>query len=282
MQGTFIDALVMPVFKLLGEFLPSVNDQCINNLQMNREFWKTMQSKGIITTDTIISYLKSYYDDKAIDNINHEQTKSDHAKIEQPIIEVPIPGIPANAPTVFNHNSIRNVSLISLVDKDIHSIDPELGEVSRQSKNSLKNTYQSLTKTNVFCFQKTKHNLTRFLETGSFQAIMLIATIYALFAYDLNLTIGKKNSDYIVDIVTFVVLILFLMEMILSIICVPKYIYFFLWLDLAASISLLLEIDFLVRLSDIDGTVEGLSLAKASRAAKAGAKAGRYVSSCAS
>ena len=58
MQEGFIDALVTPVFKLLAEFLPLVEKNCIKTLQINRAFWNSMQAQNNITTESIVSYLK--------------------------------------------------------------------------------------------------------------------------------------------------------------------------------------------------------------------------------
>ena len=98
-------------------------------------------------------------------------------------------------------------------------------------------------------------------------------TIVALFANDMNLVVGNKGTDFGVEIVIFVVFVIFAIEFMTSILCVPKYTHFFLWLDLAAGVSLLLEIDFLLEMGS--SSTGDLSLAKASRAAKIGARAGR-------
>ena len=121
-------------------------------------------------------------------------------------------------------------------------------------------------------YEKIRSGLRRLLENNVSQIMLLLATIYALFANDINLAVGTKDADKIIDGIAIFVLMAFVLEIVLSILCIPKYVQFFLWLDLAASVSLLLEIDLLIGSGDSPGE---LSLAKASRAAKAGARAGR-------
>ncbi len=275
MQGAFIDALVAPIFRLLAEFLPLINENCVKTLQINRAFWNNMQNLGIITTDDIVKHLKHLrinevdynqnvpYDDGAQDR-DYESSGGD------------IPGIPANAPKDTNQ-SLRKLSLISIHKKlNEDNLDPELGEnqdnISSRQMSGFRGTI--IIEKHNECMKKIKKYMSHILESNVFQLLAMIATIYALFANDINLIMGSKSTDHIIDVITFVVLIMFLIEIMLSIMCVEKYMQFFFWLDLAASISLLLEVDFLLAISG--ESPDELSLAKAGRAAKAGARAGRY------
>jgi len=81
-------------------------------------------------------------------------------------------------------------------------------------------------------------------------------------------------------VITFIVLILFSVELFASIYCVPDYIQFFFWLDVVAALSLVPEIDFFyeeetVTTDQATGVTDQATLARAGRAAKAGARAGR-------
>jgi hypothetical protein len=262
MQGAFIDALVHPVFKTLAELLPLVDEFCIKTLQSNRAFWNSMQNQDIITTSNVVTYLKGIRDPRK----EYSSGETENVVSNSELLESPIPGIPANAPKA---HSTRKMSLISIKSKIGNLDDPELGEAALPSGQG--ESQSSSTEKKMF-LQKIRIALRRFLESGSVQILLLLATVYALFANDINVAMGSRDADMVVDLFTLFVLVIFVVELVVSIICVPKYSHFFLWLDLAATISLFIEIDLFFRSSDTPGE---LSLAKASRAAKAGARAGR-------
>lgn len=277
MQGAFIDALVTPVFKLLADFLPLVKIHCVKPLQINRAFWNQMQNQDIVTIDAIKNFMENRQKEDCITPVEivNEQGKDFS---EQDLSERPIPGIPSNAPLAIETSQIRKTSIIALHTSDLDAFDPELGEGSGPAHKPgirLSSPRRSLRDTRIFCVIKTKSHLSRFLDSNIFQSTLLAATVYALFANDLNLALGTKEADDAVDMVTFFVLILFLIELVASLVCVPKYMQFFFWLDLAATVSLVLEVNFLLELGSTTGSPDQLSLAKAGRAAKAGARAGR-------
>ena len=299
MQAAFIDALVSPVFRLLADFLPLVRAHCVKPLLINRAFWNHMQNEDVTTTEGVKAFMASRQKEVPLCEVIEAAAatatnQADNGKEGDDITyegdvsssKEPIPGIPTNAPQAMEHaNNLRKMSIISLHQSisALDSVDPELGERSYLDANgkisfrtnSPLGRRRSLRQTGTLCYVKARANLSAFLDSNFFQTLMLFATIYALFGNDLNLAVGNKESDAVVDIVTFVVLILFLLELLASVICVPKYMQFFFWLDLAATVSLVLEIDFLLEMSTASGSPDQLYLAKTSRAAKAGAKAGR-------
>ena len=163
------------------------------------------------------------------------------------------------------------------------SVDPELGLRFERADEKRSTRRLSL----PMQMKKTSQNASRVVLSGMkgllssrfFGALTLACTVYSLFAFDLNIAIGTMDGDPIVDYVTFGVFVVFVIELCLSLACVDGYFHFFLWLDIAATISLWFEISFLLELtsgSDIGGT--DFALAKAGRAAKAGARAGRLAS----
>ena len=169
MQGAFIDALVTPVFKLLAEFLPSVNEQCIKTLYINRAFWNNMLNQGILTTEAVISYLERGHAE--------EESNSERVAIEEHPVDVPdsdpIPGIPANAPKEFNQ-STRKLSFISIKENEMNSLDPELGRLRIPSEISLRNPKLTFRETQIRMIRKTKTGMMRFLDSGAFQITMLL------------------------------------------------------------------------------------------------------------
>jgi len=313
MQGAFIDAIVMPIFKLLGEFLPHVNDHCVKSLQLNRAFWNSLSSKGIFKSTEITAFLEREATvsvtiadgagDGEDDVTNTSSSNGNDASSDGNIDgdcggplekKQPIPGIPTNA--LQASPDARRVSLISLhciSAENMQGGDPELGlhhesAAPKRKKRERKGPKEQM----KACGTSIKAKMRTLLESYSFQILMMLATIYALFASDISLVVGNVGTDGAVDVVSFIVLIMFVGEMCASAICIPKYMHFFFWLDLAASISLFLEINFLMQWvsggsnggndgNHGDGDISGgggadqLSLAKASRAAKIGARAAR-------
>jgi len=270
MQCAFIDALVHPVFKLLSELLPLVDQFCIVTLNSNRAFWNSMLNQEITTSAGIIGYLKEVREpsnNKIKDEESEFDTENDEA-VYDAIVDA-IPGIPFNAPKAHSH-STRKLSMISMKDNLESLEDPELGAIMPSFRN--KEIITASVEKKTFWYHNIEIFLRRRLENIFCQVILLVATIYALFAIDTNMAFGSKSADGIVDTFSLIVLLIFVVEMLVSIICVPKYPQFFLWLDLAACVSLLFEIDMLFGYGETPGD---LSLAKASRAAKAGARAGR-------
>jgi class 3 adenylate cyclase len=285
MQEAFIDAVVHPVFRLLADFLPLVEEKCIKSLQLNRAFWQNMLHRGILKTDDVITFLEKQEGGSFIlPQIEHqddgnasvfEGDGNDHA-------ELPIPGIPANATKNHGETGARRASLISIDTTIRNNDDPELGNVDDCRDSVVKPCqsfgYSSMVHSSEGCLRTLHTTMSKLLESPAFQILTFLATLYALFAFDLNAAVGEKSSDGVIDQVTLVVLIIFLIELLFSLICVPGYIQFFFWLDLIASISLYLEIGFLVQMGPEIGDADNFALAKAGRAAKAGARAGRLAS----
>ena len=262
MQGAFIDALVTPVFKSLAELLPLVEHNCIKTLQINRAFWNSMQAQNIITTESIVTYLKNIRSN-SVDSYetgdSHEMNNENDSDRRKP--GGPIPGIPANAPKEGKKQ--RHATIIDVASRaSAAPLDPELGFASGPEEKPPKEK---------IVYTQLKSQTRKFLNSTFCQIPLLLATVYALFANDLNLAFGSKDADSLIEVFTYMVLIMFILEIFLSTFCIPKYIRFFFWLDLAACISLLLEVD-------IGESPGDFSLARASRAAKVGARAGRYVS----
>lgn len=271
MQGAFIDALVQPVFKSLSELLPLVHTKCIVPLQSNRAFWNSMQNQDIITTANVLEYLKGIRDPIKEGASSSGEGSATESATYLDVKVAAIPGIPANATKTYNSNT-RNLSMIAMKYSAVNDDDLELGDITSSCDEDQNQTTPKTRK--VIMYKNLEISLRRYLESNVSQTFLLSATIYALFASDINLTIGSKSRDDVVNAFAFIVLMIFVIEILVSIICVPKYSHFFLWLDLAASVSLLFEIDLLFGFGDSPGD---LSLAKASRVAKVGARAGRLV-----
>ncbi|KAL3809957.1 hypothetical protein ACHAXA_011399 [Cyclostephanos tholiformis] len=280
MQLAFVDAVVHPVFRLFAEFLPLVEAHCIKPLLLNRAFWQSMLHQGTIKTDDIISFLDiqkvensiaEYQDDF---DINKDNTLSDNA-----VEEAPIPGIPADA-TQDRSSGFRRMSVISLNVETKMLVDPELG-IKFDEKKSLtcKDSLQRSIHDSIRgAYNRLHLGMKKLLESPAFQALTFFATMYALFAFDLNQALGNKVADTIMDCATFITFSVFVVELVMSFVCVPGYIHFFFWLDVAATVSLYFEISLIDHAMLNLGVDNVLLLAKAGTAAKVGARAGRLAS----
>eukprot|EP00804_Cyclotella_cryptica_P006131 CCRYP_018429-RA/>CCRYP_018429-RA protein AED:0.03 eAED:0.03 QI:3227/0/0.5/1/0/0/2/0/1348 len=282
MQVAFIDAVVHPVFRLLADFLPLVEDYCIKSLQLNRAFWQNMLHRGILKTDDVISFLETQKTGGSfiLPSIAY-QNDNDVSDRDDDEDDIPIPGIPADAPQKHGETDARRASLISIDITARRQEDPELGKLDDApvSYDSPQRSFRSsMVESSEGVLRVLYKGMSTFLESPAFQVLTFFATLYALFAFDLNAAIGQKHGDDAFDKVTFAILIIFLIELFFSLVCVSGYIQFFFWLDLVASISLYFEINFLVQMGPGLGNADELTLARAGRAAKAGARAGRLAS----
>lgn len=110
---------------------------------------------------------------------------------------------------------------------------------------------------------------------------MTVITIYALIGDDLRLLIWEKDADVTFMVLTVISLILFSLEIILACIAKPDYFNsFFFWLDFLSTVSIITDIkpamDFLFGGGGDEASAsDAVSLARASRGARIGTRAGR-------
>jgi hypothetical protein len=189
-----------------------------------------------------------------------------------------IPGIPSDATQSSTDVDVRRTSVISLNNSARQEADPELGRVFEEKSTPMRRL--SLQSTVMQSSNILYTAMKRCLESPLFQALTFICTIFALFAFDFNLALGNKRTDPILDYATLSVLIIFVVEICLSLLCTKGYPKFFFWLDLIATTSLYFEISFFLESFENTGIGVGLNefaLARAGRAAKVGARAGRLL-----
>lgn len=279
MQVAFIDAVVIPAFRLFADFLPLVEGHCIKPLQLNRAFWQSMLHRSTIKTDEIISFLSIQKQEESIVESQDSVVEDRDISLSDDAVEAaPIPGIPSDA-TQDRSPDFRRMSVISLNLETKKLFDPELGIKVDENRSS---TSQDSLQKNIYnssrgAYHRLHSIMKKLLESPAIQALTFFATIYALFAFDLNLALGDKDADIVMDYATFVAFLVFVVELVMSLVCVPGYIQFFFWLDVVATISMYFEIGFITQKSNL-AIANDLALAKAGRAAKAGARAGRLSS----
>lgn len=111
--------------------------------------------------------------------------------------------------------------------------------------------------------------------TKWYLSVVLIFTLYSLFAFDFNLWVLPPKADFYIMIGNFIVLSFFVIDMVICVLCRPKYpLSQFFWLDLITILSLVLEVIYYFL---VDTTISVGSLTRATRAAKLGSRIGRMM-----
>jgi len=119
-----------------------------------------------------------------------------------------------------------------------------------------------------------KEKMGYWLEHTATEIAMMILTIFALYASDLNVMYGESSGDNLFGMFSFVAMIIFFVEVAVASVVKPKYfLRAFFWLDFVAAISLISDIPWLAVLL----LPSGFAAARAGRASRAGTRAGRLV-----
>jgi hypothetical protein len=135
------------------------------------------------------------------------------------------------------------------------------------------------------CWYRTKVCCGSIVDSNYTQTLMTLITIYALLGDDIKMMTTSKSADVYFTIMTSVALLLFLVELIIQSIGKADYCNtFFFWLDLISTVSLVTDIEPIWNriLGDHQETQiekaeeqDAAALARASRGARIGTKAGR-------
>eukprot|EP00405_Crypthecodinium_cohnii_P044745 CAMPEP_0206584772 /NCGR_PEP_ID=MMETSP0325_2-20121206/35963_1 /ASSEMBLY_ACC=CAM_ASM_000347 /TAXON_ID=2866 /ORGANISM="Crypthecodinium cohnii, Strain Seligo" /LENGTH=943 /DNA_ID=CAMNT_0054092077 /DNA_START=70 /DNA_END=2898 /DNA_ORIENTATION=- len=115
----------------------------------------------------------------------------------------------------------------------------------------------------------------RTIEGPGFQCTMFLITVYALVGDDIRVASSQKPADVTFNIITIVTLGLFTFELIAS--CIGKddyFLSFFFFLDLIATMSLILDITWVYEKIVLGGDT---SMARAGRMSRVGTRAGRVI-----
>ena len=177
------------------------------------------------------------------------------------------------------HESADKIRTPSIDDVNAsHQIDQDKLDIQRRKKNQL-NWLQRyfapfLIKQDWSKPRRTK--LRDFIDSNAIQTIMTLLTFYALYADDFRIAYADPTADFEFGIIAFVVFLIFLVELALQCYSIENYyLSFFFWLDTVAAISLIFDVEFMMKDTGLYGG--GANEARAGRAARAGAKAGRIV-----
>jgi hypothetical protein len=111
-----------------------------------------------------------------------------------------------------------------------------------------------------------------------FQIFITLLTIYSLFSDDLRITAFEKNADFGFDIVSIIMIGVFLIEIVLSWIAYEDYgCSFFFFLDLISSLSIILDIGILTDLFENSSTYSISNIAASSRTTRVATRVVRIV-----
>ena len=194
MQCGFSDALVAPIFALTAKFLPKLTAHFVKSLQVNRAFWGNMLNQHVITTPQIQAHLENKMEEAESEVSVNDSERARQLHSVGISGTTAIPGIPENAIHSPGSNK-RKLSLISMKSKD--EKDAILAQLSKNQSGSQvgfaeSEDFSTLSPRAQAIRLKEEAKLRRqktleTLDGNGVQLIMLIATIYALFADDMSL-----------------------------------------------------------------------------------------------
>jgi hypothetical protein len=91
--------------------------------------------------------------------------------------------------------------------------------------------------------RRMRSSLLRFLESKPVAIFMTVVTVYALFGDDIRLASAPVSADPAFFNVSFVVFLLYSIELLLSCVAKPNYLWsFYFWLDLVSTASVLVDV----------------------------------------
>lgn len=77
-------------------------------------------------------------------------------------------------------------------------------------------------------------------------ATILVATVYALFGDDIRVAFFTRSQDEAFNVITLIILILFLIEIVINSVVDKKFLFsFYFWLDLISTASLIMDISWI-------------------------------------
>jgi hypothetical protein len=122
-----------------------------------------------------------------------------------------------------------------------------------------------------------KYRTQKVMQGNWMTLIMLLLTVWALFAADIQIMSATKSADPVFEGIAVTLFIIFMLELVVNSLTQSGYfLCFFWWLDLIAALSMLLDVES-IRNAVLDQEDTDLTVARAGRAARAGTRAGRLL-----
>ena len=87
------------------------------------------------------------------------------------------------------------------------------------------------------------------LKSIGFQIFITLLAIFSLFSDDIRIAAFDQEADLTFDVIHIILIVIFLIEMVLSLIAIEEYrLSFFFFLDLISTLSILLDISMIMSL----------------------------------
>ena len=119
--------------------------------------------------------------------------------------------------------------------------------------------------------ERAKEVVGKFLDHWTVIAFMTFVTIYALFWDDIRVLTMDKSHDFLFDVITLVFTCLFAIEISLAVFAQKDYLFsFFFWLDIIATISMILDCGIIIDSSSSDENATSASPSDLAKTSKAG------------
>ena len=118
------------------------------------------------------------------------------------------------------------------------------------------------------------------IENKYSNILFIFLTLIALYLDDIRLAFTPKAADTYIDSILLFCFIAFLIELVFTSICKSGYLFsFFFWLDLAALLSILFDIYYLLDAISVTFQLptDATDVARAGRAGRAGTRVGRLM-----
>ena len=134
------------------------------------------------------------------------------------------------------------------IDNDKAVLDPPKNDKKEEpivnlSKDNSFNKKYTMDNSSTMLNEKKYEELEKFLDSRFFQILVNIITVYALFADDFRTAFLPKSVDNGFDSITIFCMVVFTIEITLSVLTKEKYLFsFFFWLDVISTISLIFDL----------------------------------------
>lgn len=103
---------------------------------------------------------------------------------------------------------------------------------------------KAITKRSCELYEK---KISRVINSNYFVMLMMVITLIVLFIPDISNSFFSASIDQPVDVFQTICFIVFLLEILANVIVFPEYLFsFFFWLDLFSTLSLILDVDYLM------------------------------------
>ena len=193
------------------------------------------------------------------------QTKGKHDQVENPTA----------APPSFTVESSRGV--IEGLKFEPESISKEEARPRSSFRNSFIRSSSTKKRSNIFVepISKKRKLASKILKSWVWRVVVTLLIFYALFSDDLKLILFRPDASVYFDIMIFVSMMIFTLEIVISLFADKEYfLSFYFFLDIISTLTMLLDLSVVSK--NFTGPYGSLNnLFRSAKTAKIGARAGR-------